>query len=170
MGVTESADGSISELHIVQQAHSRRCSKGESAEGSERLDQDSSLGYNGVHATYGLSDASEDAMESGEEKQMRAAVLRTWTGKRFEEFRVKFGPNMMDMDGMSWNLSRSPFGYEVTPAWLYQLSWGLSFQSLPHLTRISNFSSTYTYSSSASDINLISRMELVWHSTSPPGY
>ncbi|KAL2068295.1 hypothetical protein VTL71DRAFT_16393 [Oculimacula yallundae] len=57
-----------------------------------------------------VSDAFEDAMEEGEEKERRAKVLELLNWKRFDEFLVKFVPDMMDVDGMGWQGCKSPFG------------------------------------------------------------
>ncbi|PVH85600.1 hypothetical protein DL98DRAFT_651003 [Cadophora sp. DSE1049] len=59
---------------------------------------------------FRVSDAFEDAMESGEERQRRAAVLKMLNWKQFDDFLEKFKVEMAASDGNSWAGVRSPFG------------------------------------------------------------
>ncbi|KAG4438114.1 hypothetical protein IFR05_006394 [Cadophora sp. M221] len=59
---------------------------------------------------FKVSDSFEDAMESGEERQRRAAVLKMLNWKQFDGFLEKFKVEMTTADGKSWARVRSPFG------------------------------------------------------------
>ncbi|KAL5319640.1 hypothetical protein ACEPPN_012696 [Leptodophora sp. 'Broadleaf-Isolate-01'] len=59
---------------------------------------------------FKVSDSFEDAMESGDERQRRAAVLKMLNWKQFDDFLEKFKVEMMTADGKSWARVRSPFG------------------------------------------------------------
>lgn len=59
---------------------------------------------------FRVSDAFEDAMESGEERQRRAAVLKMLNWKQFDDFLEKFKVEMSARDGKSWAGVRSSFG------------------------------------------------------------
>ena len=61
---------------------------------------------------FRVSDAFEDAMESGEERQRRAAVLKMLNWKQFDDFLEKFKVEMSASDGKSWAGVRSSFGTE----------------------------------------------------------
>lgn len=61
---------------------------------------------------FRVSDSFEDAMQSGEERQMRAAVLKMLNWKRFETWLENFKVEMTAADYKSWTDVKSPFGRE----------------------------------------------------------
>jgi hypothetical protein len=62
---------------------------------------------------FRVSDSFEAAMESGEEKQRRAAVLKMLNWKRFDTWLEHFKVEMTAADYKSWKDVRSPFGTKV---------------------------------------------------------
>lgn len=59
---------------------------------------------------FRVSDAFEGAMESGEEQQRRAAVLKMLNWKRFETWLENFRVEMTGADYKPWTDVKSPFG------------------------------------------------------------
>jgi hypothetical protein len=59
---------------------------------------------------FQVSDSLEAAMESGDERQRRAAVLKMLNWKRFDTWLENFKVEMTTADRNSWSDVRSPFG------------------------------------------------------------
>ncbi|KAH7321625.1 hypothetical protein BKA65DRAFT_85390 [Rhexocercosporidium sp. MPI-PUGE-AT-0058] len=59
---------------------------------------------------FEVSDSFEDAMESDEEGQRRAAVLKMLNWKKFDDFLEKFKVEMTSSNGRCWDSVKSPFG------------------------------------------------------------